>query len=82
MVRSKPLLGLSRRDLFPPDKQRPHQLVPPGVFFPLLRRRKFFADVGFFEFLRQRSDVFARRSETLQSVQGSGSDKKILLKAK
>jgi hypothetical protein len=29
-----------------------HQLVPRG-FFPLLRRRKFFVDVGFFEFLRQ-----------------------------
>jgi hypothetical protein len=49
----------------------PHQLVSLGVFFPPLRRRKFFVHVDFFEFLRQRSDVFARRPEALQSVQGS-----------
>jgi hypothetical protein len=38
------------------------------IFFPPLRRRKFFVDVGFFEFLRQQSDVFARRPEVLEPV--------------
>jgi hypothetical protein len=42
MVRSKSLLGLSRSDLSPPDKQWPHQLVPLGrIFF------RFFDAINF-----------------------------------
>jgi hypothetical protein len=36
------------------------------IFSPLLRRRKFFVDIGFFEFSRHRSDVFAGRPEVLE----------------
>ena len=40
-------------DLFSPDKQLLHQLVPLGVFFFRFFDAVFLVDVGFFEFLRQ-----------------------------
>ena len=50
-------------DLFSSDKQLLHQLVPLGVFFLRSFDAVFLVDVGFFEFLRQGSDVFAGRPE-------------------
>ena len=50
-------------DLCSSDKQLLHQLVPLGVFFFHFFDAVFLVDVGFFEFLRQRSDVFARGPE-------------------
>jgi hypothetical protein len=50
-----------RLNLFFSDKQLLHQLVPFGVFVFRFFEIVFFVDVGFFEFLVQRSDVFAGR---------------------
>jgi hypothetical protein len=39
-----------------------------AYFFLPLPRRKLFVDLRFFEFLRQRSDIFVRRPEALEPV--------------
>ena len=52
-----------RIELFSPDKLLLYQLVPLRGFFFRFFGAVFFVDVGFLEFLRQCSDVFAGRPE-------------------
>ena len=54
---------MKTHSLFSSDKQLLHQLVPLGVFFFRFFDAVFLVDVGFFEFLRHCSDVFAGRPQ-------------------
>ncbi len=72
MIRGRPLLGLTRVDLFRPDKQRAASTCPTRhIFFCLFHAVNFSSMWDFLNSCAVDPNVFVGRPEALQSVQGS-----------